>query len=118
MRSATQGWGFRFWTRRIRLQGWKTTFNAAKSWVRFNDINFGQGAQKTIEVRAKALGGGALEIRLDRLDGPLVGRVEVGRGTEWRIASVAAKGTPAGVHDLVVSQVGAGPVEVDWVRFH
>jgi arabinoxylan arabinofuranohydrolase len=100
------------------FEGWKTTFNATKSWVRFNEVDFGKGAQKTVEVRAKALGGGALEIRLDRLDGALVGRVEVGRGTEWNIASVAAKSAPAGVHDLVVSQVGAGPVEVDWVRFH
>lgn len=97
--------------------GWKTTFSTSKSWVRFNEVDFGQGAQKTVEVRAKAPGGGALEIRLNRQDGPLIGRVEVGQGTEWKLASVATKNTPAGVHDLVVTQVGGEAVEVDWVRF-
>jgi hypothetical protein len=98
--------------------GWKTTFSAAKSWVRFNEVDFGRGGQKRVDVRAKALGGGALEIRLDRLDGPVIGRVEVGPGSEWRAASAAANGVPAGVHDLVVTQDGTQAVEVDWVSFH
>jgi hypothetical protein len=97
--------------------GWKTAFSAAKSWVQFNEVDFGQGGQKSIQVRAKAPGGGALEIRLDKQDGPVLGRVEVGQGTDWTTASVAAKNIPAGVHDLVVTQAGAETVEVDWVSF-
>jgi hypothetical protein len=97
--------------------GWKTTFNGAKSWVRFNEVDFGRGAQNTIDVRAKALAGGALEIRLDGQDGPVIGRVEVGPGTEWQTVSAAAKSTRAGVHDLVVTQVGGRAVEVDWLSF-
>jgi hypothetical protein len=97
--------------------GWKTTFSGAKSWLRFNEVDFGQGAQKSIEVRAKASGGGSLEIRLDEPSGPVIGRVEVGPGTDWITASVAAKNIPAGVHDLIVTQPGAGVVEVDWVSF-
>lgn len=97
--------------------GWKATLSSAKSWVRFNEVDFGRGAQKSIEVRAKALGGGALEIRLDKPDGPVLGRVDVGQGTDWITASVAAKTIPAGVHDLIVTQAGAEAVEVDWVSF-
>ena len=97
--------------------GWKTTFSGAKSWVRFDEVDFGQGAQKTIDVRAKATDGGGLEIRLDRQDGPVIGRVEVAPGTEWKTTSAVAKRTAAGVHDLVVTQVGSKPVEVDWVSF-
>jgi hypothetical protein len=85
--------------------------------VRFNEVDFGRGAQKRIEVRAKALRGGALEIRLDRQDGPVIGRVDVGAGSEWSTASVAAKSIPAGVHDLILTQVGGEGVEVDWVSF-
>src|SRR5688572_23909580 len=48
--------------------GWKTAFSAAKSWVQFNEVDFGQGGQKLIQVRAKAPRGGALEIRLDKQD--------------------------------------------------
>jgi hypothetical protein len=97
--------------------GWKTTFSAAKSWVRFNEVDFGRGAQKTIDVRAKAEGGGALEIRVDGQDGPVIGRVEVGSGAEWKTMSAAAKSTPAGVHDLFVTQIGEKAVEVDWISF-
>jgi len=97
--------------------GWKTSFNAASAWVRFNEVDFGQGGQKAIEVRAKAPAGGALEIRLDKPDGPVIGRIEVGQGADWGVASVAARKVPAGVHDLFVTQAGAPAVEVDWVRF-
>ncbi len=97
--------------------GWKTTFSAAKSWVRFNEVDFGSGAQKSIEVRAKAHGEAALEIRLDKPDGPVIGRVEVGQGSDWKIASIIANNVPAGVHDLFVSQAGSEAVEVDWVSF-
>jgi hypothetical protein len=68
-------------------------------------------------VRAKSEVKGALEIHLDREDGPLLGRVKVGNGTAWKVASTRAKKIPAGVHDLVVIQAGAEPVEVDWVSF-
>jgi hypothetical protein len=97
--------------------GWKTTFNAAKSWVRFNEVDFGRGAQQAIEVRAKASGASTLEVRLDKVDGPVLGRIEMGKGTDWKTASVAAKKIPGGVHDLFVTQAGGEAVEVDWVSF-
>ncbi len=97
--------------------GWKTTFSAAKSWVQFNEVDFGRGSQKSIEVRAKSSGEGALEIRLDKLDGQVIGRVAVGPGTDWKIASVAGKNIPEGVHALFVTQAGGEALEVDWVSF-
>ena len=97
--------------------GWKTTFNVAKSWVRFNEVDFGKGGQRSIEVRAKAPAKGALEIRLDKPDGRAVGRIEVGAAADWNIASAAVKGVSAGVHDLFVTRTGDAPVEVDWVSF-
>ena len=95
--------------------GWKTTFRDAKSWVRFNDVVF--GAQHSIQVRAKTPGKGRLEIHLDNPDGPLLGSMKVGPGPDWKIAKVAAKKLPSGVHDIVVTQAGAEAVEVDWVSF-
>jgi hypothetical protein len=47
----------------------------------------------------------------------LLGEVKIGAGSEWKIASVGAKKIPPGTHDLVVTQAGAEPVEVDWVSF-
>ena len=97
--------------------GWKISFSGAKSWVRFNEVDFGSGGQKSIAVRAKSAVKGALEIHLDSQDGPLLGRVKVGKGSDWLVASARAKKVPSGVHDLVVTQAGAEPVEVDWVSF-
>ena len=97
--------------------GWKTTFSAKGSWLRFNEVDFGRGKQKSIEVRAKAPGTSMLEIRLDKPDGPLLSKVAVGSGTEWILATGVAKKIPAGVHDLFVTQTGVDPVEVDWVSF-
>jgi arabinoxylan arabinofuranohydrolase len=95
--------------------GWKLAFSAAQSWVRFNEVDFGRGGQKKIEVRAMASGEGALEIRLDSQDGPVIGRVKVDGGMDWKIAKAGAKTVPAGVHDLFVTQTGAQAVEVDWM---
>ena len=97
--------------------GWKTTFSAAKSWIQFNDVDFGKGAQRSIEVRAKADGRSELEIHLDKADGPLLGRVKVNKVNDWKIVSTTAKNIPAGVHDLVVVDAGTEAAEVDWVKF-
>jgi hypothetical protein len=97
--------------------GWKTTFRSAMSWVRFNQVDFGPGAQQSIEARVKSPVRGALEIRLDQSEGPVIGRVDVGQSADWNIVRVAAKSVPAGVHDLFVTHAGAEAIEVDWVRF-
>jgi hypothetical protein len=97
--------------------GWKTTFNAAQSWVRFNEVDFGRGGQKSVEVRAKAGGKGELEIRLDSQDGPVVARVTLDASGAWKLAKTRAKNVPAGVHDLLVKPTSSQNLEVDWVRF-
>lgn len=43
--------------------------------------------------------------------------VEVGRGSDWEMATVDAKNVPAGVQDLFVTQVGSAAIEVDWMSF-
>ena len=97
--------------------GWKTTFSTPQSWVRFNEVDFGNGRQRSIEIRAKAAGKSALEIRLDAPEGPVVGRVKVSGASEWKSVTGRAKRVPPGVHDLYVTRSDGEPVDVDWVRF-
>ena len=80
-------------------------------------MDFGQGAQKSIQVRAKSGAGSLLEIRLDGPDGPLLGTVKVGKTADWQLSSAVAKNMPKGVHDIVVTQTGGKAVEVDWLSF-
>jgi hypothetical protein len=96
--------------------GWKTAFVAADAWVRFNEVDFGRGGRATIQVRAKAAGAGALEIRVGSATGPLLGRVETGTSGDWTLVTAKSKKLPAGVHDLFVKLVGES-VEVDWISF-
>jgi hypothetical protein len=97
--------------------GWKTTFSTAKSWVRFNDVDFGRGTQKSIKVRAKNSARSTLEIHLGSQHGPLLGRVKIDDATDWKISSATAKKIPKGVHDIVVTQASGDAVEVDWLSF-
>ncbi|MCE4553811.1 family 43 glycosylhydrolase [Roseateles cellulosilyticus] len=97
--------------------GWKTTFSAEKSWVKFNDVDFGQGGQKSIQVRAKLGAASTLELHLDRPDGPLLGRVEIDKPGGWQTFVAPVSDMPRGVRDLVVTQARGAAVEVDWVRF-
>ena len=97
--------------------GWKITFSKEKSWVRFNEVDFGRGDQKVIEVRAKAASRGTLEIRDGRHDGTIIARIETRGGDDWTINTASVKTSPTGVHDLFVTQVGKEAIAVDWIRF-
>jgi hypothetical protein len=94
--------------------GWKVAFGAAQSWVRFDEVDFGRGGQKRVEMRARG-DGGALEIRLDRHDGPVIGMIETGK--DWATLKARVRKVPAGVHDLFLTRAGTGTVEVDWAKF-
>ena len=101
----------------VTREGWKIALAGATSWVRFNGVDFGQDRLKRVNVRAVSAAGGTVEIHLDKLDGPLLGRVKIGPGSAWKVIGAKARNLPAGVHDLVVTQTGSNPVELDWISF-
>ena len=98
--------------------GWQITLASSSAWVRFNGVDCGPGGQKELDLRTTAATGGVLEIILDQPDGPVVGRVAVARGSDWRTIPFNVQALPAGVHDLLVFHADGGPVSVDWLRFH
>jgi hypothetical protein len=58
-----------------------------------------------------------VEIRLDKVDGPLLARVEVGSGSEWKVVTSKLDSVPAGVHNLVVVQKENNSVDLNWIGF-
>jgi len=98
-------------------EGWKISLTGASAWVRFNKVDFGQGALKSVEARAVSAAGGAIEIHLDKADGPLLGRIEIGQGADWKNFQAEAADIPSGVHDLVITQTSNNSVDIDWIGF-
>ena len=98
-------------------EGWKISLAGTDSWVRFDGVDFGTGVLKSVDVRAVSGPGGAIEIHLDKIDGPLLARAEIERGADWKVIRSTADNIPTGVHDLVVTQIGTGSVDLDWIRF-
>lgn len=97
--------------------GWKIALPEPGSWVRFNEVDFAHGEATSVNVRALAPAGGAIEIRADREDGPVLARVAIKPGAEWQVIRAAAGKIPSGVHDLVVKSAAADAVELDWISF-
>jgi hypothetical protein len=100
-----------------RFEGWKISLAGTNSWVRFNSVDFGKNDPSSVKVRSASATGGSIEIRLDKADGPLLAKVAIGKCSEWQLVKSKLDSVPAGVHDLIVRQVGSNPVALDWVRF-
>jgi len=98
-------------------EGWKISLTGASAWVRFNQVDFGQGALKAVAARAVSATGGGIEIHLDKADGPVLGRIEIQPGAEWKIPQAKATNIPSGLHDLVITQTGKNSVDLDWIAF-
>jgi len=97
--------------------GWKISLAAKTAWTRFDNVDFGAGRLKSIKARSISTEGGAVEIRLDKMDGPVVGRFTINPGSIWKVISATATKIPAGVHDLIAVNAGDSAVELDWISF-
>jgi hypothetical protein len=99
------------------MEGWKIALNGKNTWVQFDRVDFGKESLRSVNVRSVSSTGGAVEIRLDKVDGPVLATVEIGQGSEWKVVSSKVVNVPTGVHDLVATQEGNNNVELDWISF-
>lgn len=76
----------------------------AGSHLVFKDVNLDGIARIDVEISASAGHGGVLELRADRSDGPLIGRVEIpetGQWDKWKTLPIPIT-DPGGLHELYV----------------
>ena len=99
------------------FEGWKISLNGTNTWVQFNDVDFGRSDLKKVNVRSVSSTGGTVEIHLDKVDGPLLARVEIGKGADWQTMNSKLVNVPAGIHNLVVTHNEDNDVDLDWVSF-
>jgi GH43 family beta-xylosidase len=97
------------------FEGWKSVLSDEGAWIKYNSIDFGKKLKK-IQVKAASYLGGTIEIRLDRVDGPVVAEVNIPKDTDWKIIESKISKIKPGNHNMVVALKDENPVEIDWVR--
>jgi hypothetical protein len=97
--------------------GWKTILDTANAWIQYNGVDFGSKNFKTAKIRALSTTGSTIELRLDKVDGPTVARVEIPQSSKWTIVSSRVSKLQSGIHNLTVLLTDDSNVEIDWIRF-
>ncbi|RYE30604.1 MAG: carbohydrate-binding protein [Sphingobacteriaceae bacterium] len=100
-----------------KMQGWKVQLNQKNAWVRYNAVDFGKVKLATASAKTQSAQGGLLEIRIDKLDGTLLGSINVTPGSNWNLNKVSLANFRSGKHDLFVILKDTQPVQIDWMRF-
>ncbi|MGF7233055.1 glycoside hydrolase family 43 protein [Arachidicoccus sp.] len=89
-------------------------------YIKVQGANFSKGAS-SVQVNVAALHGGKIDIHTDRIDGPLLGVVEVkasGEEDSWRTITTPVKNIK-GVHDLFLVFKGNKDLfNFDWWKFN
>lgn len=89
-------------------------------YIKVQGVDFSKGA-KSVEVSIAALYGGDIEIHTDKIDGPILGTLQVtasGEGDSWKTISTPVKNVQ-GVHDLYFVFNGKKDLlNFDWWKFN
>ena len=93
-------------------------------YIKLREVDFGNKSPREFEVSAaSALRGGAIEVRLDSIEGEVIALVDVtgtGGWENWKKFSAPVSGSPKGVHDIYFTFKGRkGPklFTLDWWEF-
>ena len=100
-----------------KFDGWKVALTEKDAFVQYDRVEFGKAALKSVNVRATSPTGGAVEIRLDKADGPLLAKVQIPKGADWTTVNAKLAAAPSDMHNLVVSMPEKSDAEIDWVSF-
>jgi hypothetical protein len=114
---STDGVSVSFLNDANKHEGWKISLSDKNAWVQFDRVDFGKGDLKSVNVRSVLWTGGAVEIRLDKPDAPVLAEVQIGEGSEWNVTNSKLTSAPSGVHNLFVTLGDESTVELDWIRF-
>lgn len=89
-------------------------------YIKVQGVDFSKGAS-TVDVCVASLYGGKIEIRIDKIDGPIMGTINVttsGEGDSWKTITSPVKNIK-GVHDLFFVFRGEKDLfNFDWWKFN
>jgi hypothetical protein len=98
-------------------KGWKTILSAQDAWVRYNRVDFSAKKASSVKIKALSQTGCVVDIRMDKMDGPLAVQVDIPKNTDWTVVSSKLLEIPSGIHDVFVMLKDAKSVEIDWIKF-
>ena len=99
------------------FKGWKAVFNNPNAWIQYNSVDFGKMKLKSLKIKALSEKGSTLQIRLDKVDGPVIAEVKVPKGISWNTVEAKVSKPITGVHNLIVALKDESTAEIDWVEF-
>jgi hypothetical protein len=99
------------------FNGWMTILNSPNAWIQYNSVDFGKKKLKSLQIRTLSPTGGTLQIRLDKPEGAVISEVQIPQNKEWNIVSSHINKFQKGIHNLIVTLKGSGPVTIDWIQF-
>jgi hypothetical protein len=100
-----------------RFDGWKTTFNNAGSWIRYNRVDFNGKKFKEWQILANAAGPATIEVRLGNATGRLLASATIAKGSDWQIIQNRLASLPPKTADLVIVLKSGIGVNIDWISF-
>lgn len=100
-----------------KLRMWNTTQEKEPRWARYDRVDFGNGDLDLATIRCHSLAGGAIELRADAVDGPVLATINVKGFPNWSEQSAKITEKVKGLHDLFVLMTNGSHIEIDWVNF-
>jgi len=97
--------------------GWKTILESANAWIQYNSVDFGSKKFKFIDVKARSETGGSIELRLNKMNGPVIALAEIPDEIGWNIVSFPVLKFQPGIHNLILLLKDNKQVELDWINF-
>jgi hypothetical protein len=98
-----------------RSEGWKAILDTSNAWIQYNGVDFGSRTFSRVDVRAASKTGGTVQVRLNKMDGPIIAEIEIPVDTDWKIISSPVAEYQPGVINLIVRLKKNGKVAIDWI---
>jgi hypothetical protein len=99
------------------FEGWKTILDTTNAWIQYNSVDFGSKKLNSVNVRVLSETGGSIQVRVDKLDGPIIAHVDIPKSPEWEIIITPLLEFQPGIHNLVVQLKDNKNVQIDWISF-
>lgn len=96
------------------FEGWKSCFSSKGSWLKYNNVDFGDKSPEEIKLRVRSVNGGKIGVLSA---GRKLAEAEIPADGTWHILTAPVVTLVTGISNLEVSLIGGKDAEIDWLGF-